>query len=221
MNNKTRVVPAIQTDKPAELERKLKLSAAFTHYVQIDIMDGQFVPSTSISWEDIERARPRLRWEVHLMVKDPARVLLSYQRAGAFRAIFHFEAAGDPESVIASARALGLEVGLAINPETAVPQVLPLLDRLDSILVMSVHPGFYGAKFLPEVLSKVREIKAARPRLEVGIDGGIKETNILEVASSGLDAICVGSAIFLQSDPAASYRRLQSLAEGASKTPLQ
>ncbi len=219
MKNKIRVIPAILTDKPPELERMLKLSASFTDYVQIDIMDGQFVPSTSITWEDILRVRPQIRWEVHLMVKDPARVLANYQRAGAFRAIFHFEAVPNPESVISSARALGLQVGLALNPETAVQQVTHLLDRVDSILIMSVNPGFYAAKYLPETLSKVREIKAARPGLEVATDGGIKENNILEAAASGLDGICVGSAIFLQSDPGASFRRLQALVDGASSGP--
>jgi ribulose-phosphate 3-epimerase len=102
---------------------------------------------------------------------------------------------------------------MALNPETTVGQILPLIDKLDSLLIMSVHPGFYGARYLPEVLDKVRELRSLRPGIEISIDGGIKENNVLEVARSGVNSICVGSAIFLQSDPAASFRKLQEMVD--------
>jgi ribulose-phosphate 3-epimerase len=209
MNKHIRIIPAILTEDPAALEKMLRLSESFTNYVQIDVMDGRFVPSKSINWKDIAKVKTKLKWEAHLMVKEPQKELAEYQKAGAFRAIFHFEASSSPESVIALARQLSLEIGMAINPETAVSQILPLTEKLDSLLFMSVHPGFYGAKYLPEVLTKVRELRQARPYLEIAIDGGIKESNILDVAKSGVDGICVGSAIFLQPDPAASFARLQ------------
>jgi ribulose-phosphate 3-epimerase len=82
---------------------------------------------------------------------------------------------------------------------------------VDGILFLSVHPGFGGAKFLPEVLDKVVELRATHPNLEIGIDGGIKENNIVQVAGSGLDIIFVGSAVFLQPNPGASYQKLQAL----------
>jgi ribulose-phosphate 3-epimerase len=188
----------------------------FTSYVQLDIMDGQFVPSHSVSSEDLSGLNTRLKWEVHLMVNRPEDVMDDYCQAGAFRAVFHYEAAARPSEVIRQARALGMEVGLAINPETPVSAVTPLLSEVDSVLLLSVNPGFYGSPFIPEVLDKVAGLRAARPDLEIGVDGGIKETNILAVARMGVDVICVGSAVFLQPDPAASFRRLQSLADEAS-----
>jgi ribulose-phosphate 3-epimerase len=92
--------------------------------------------------------------------------------------------------------------------------VLPLLE-VDSVLFLAVHPGFYGARFLPEVLGKIAELKSARPDMEIGIDGGVKENNIKLVAGSGVNDIYVGSAIFLDSQPAEAFRRLQTLANEA------
>ena len=94
-----------------------------------------------------------------------------------------------------------MKVGLAVNPETPLTTTLSLADSVDSVLFLTVHPGFYGAKFLPEVLDKVVELRGRKPNLEIGVDGGIKESNIAEVARLGVDYICVGSAIFVQPDP--------------------
>ena len=108
---------------------------------------------------------------------------------------------------------MGIQAGIAINPETPVAAIAPLVKSLDSILFLSVNPGFYGAKFIPEVLRKIADFRKAHPVVEVGIDGGIKENNIAEIAATGVNVIYVGSAIYLQPDPAASYHRLTRLAE--------
>jgi ribulose-phosphate 3-epimerase len=108
-------------------------------------------------------------------------------------------------------RDLGLEVGLAVNPDTTVSAILPLAGEVDSVLFLSVHPGFYGSRFIPEVLDKMVEFRSARPGVEIGIDGGIKESNIAQVARAGADVIYVGSAIFRQPQPGESFRHLQAL----------
>jgi ribulose-phosphate 3-epimerase len=211
MTRNVRIVPAVLTEDPQELTRMLQKAADYTDFVQIDIMDGVFVPSRSITWRDIEKISPRPGWEVHLMVQSPEKEFAHYQKAGAVKTVFHFEATTQPEKVIATARALGLKVGMAINPETAVATVLPLTGKLDSILFLSVNPGFYGAKYIPEVLDKIVELHRLRPDLLLSIDGGINEKNLLEVAATGVSEICVGSGIFRQSDPAAAYRKLTEL----------
>ncbi|MBI4284398.1 MAG: ribulose-phosphate 3-epimerase [Chloroflexi bacterium] len=218
MTRPVRIVPAILTDDPQTLAKLIRQAETFTDYVQIDIMDGKFVPSRSVTWESLAGLSTKLHWEVHLMVQQPEDYLGSFKQVGALKAVFHYEATGKPEAVIGMSRQLGLGVGLAINPETPVSAVLPLIKGVDSILLLAVHPGFYGAKFIPEVLGKIAEIRAVRPDIEIGIDGGIKEGNIVQVARSGVDAICVGSAIFLQPDPAASYRRLVSLVAKTSRS---
>jgi ribulose-phosphate 3-epimerase len=212
MTKQIRVTPAVLTDDPQSLKKMLKQAETFTDYVQIDIMDGKFVPSRSIGWEQIAGIPSTISWEAHLMIQRPENQFENFKKAGAAKAVFHYEATSTPEQAIAAARLMGLKAGIAINPETPVFKILPLTNEVDSVLFLSVHPGFYGAKFMPEVLDKIAELRQARPDLDIGIDGGIKENNIELIARSGVDEIFVGSAIFLQPDPGESYRRLVALA---------
>lgn len=214
---KPRIVPAILTDKPEDLEAMLRQAESFTSWVQIDIMDGQFVPSRSITYADIGRAKPRLKWEAHLMVKKPETYLKGFHEAGATRAIFHFEATSSPAGVIKQAKSLGLQIGIALNPETPVSAVMPFVDSLECILFLSVNPGFYGAPFIPEVLDKVRELRKLAPNLEIGIDGGMKSSNVADAVKTGANSICVGSAIFRAPDPGAAFRQLDELARGEAR----
>jgi ribulose-phosphate 3-epimerase len=209
------ILPAILTDDPAELEKLVRQTESFTDTAQFDIMDGQFVPSHSISCGDIAGLKTKLHWEAHLMVLRPEDCLEDFKRAGAEKIVFHFEAAPSPEETIKAIRKLGMQAGLAVNPETPISAFSPLVKQVDGVLFLSVHPGFYGAKFIPKVLDKIVEFRKAYPKTEIGIDGGIKESNVALIAKTGLDVICVGSAIFRQPDPAASYRRLVKLATAA------
>ncbi|MDP2932476.1 MAG: ribulose-phosphate 3-epimerase [Chloroflexota bacterium] len=207
----SRVVPAILTEDPKALATMVRQAESFTDFVQLDMMDGQFVPSHSIGVEHLAGLPMKLGWEAHLMVLKPETYFAGLKQAGARKVVFHYEATASPREVIAAARRLGLGVGLAINPETPVAAFLPLVSEVDSVLFLSVHPGFYGAKFLPEVVGKLVEFRRARPHTETGIDGGIKESNISQVA--GADVIYVGSAIFLQPQPGEAFRHLQALAQ--------
>ncbi|MDP6509689.1 MAG: ribulose-phosphate 3-epimerase [Dehalococcoidia bacterium] len=217
MNGLSQVIPAILTEDPKMLEAMVRRAETFATWVQMDIMDGKFVPSRSITHEHLASLPMKFSWEAHLMVQGPERYLDGFQRAGAQKVVFHYEATSSHREVIALARDLGLEVGLALNPETAVSTVTTLLPDLDSLLLLSVHPGFYGKEFIPEVLEKVAELRSARPHLEIGMDGGVKEGNIAQIAESGVDILYVGSAILGQPQPAEAYRRLLSLAQEGSR----
>jgi ribulose-phosphate 3-epimerase len=217
VTNFSKVVPAILVDDPAALESMVRQAETYTDYVQVDMMDGQFVPSRSIALEHLADLQPKLEWEAHIMVLHPEDYLDGLYKAGAQRVVFHYESTSSPREVISRMRDLGLGVGLAVSPETPVADVLPLANEVDSVLFLSVHPGFYGAPFLPEVLDKIKEFRSARPGVETGIDGGVKEHNIMSIARTGVDLIYVGSAILLQPDPAESFRRLSALAEEGSQ----
>ncbi|MFC2052429.1 ribulose-phosphate 3-epimerase [Chloroflexota bacterium] len=212
MNRLSRVVPAILTDDPEVLKTMVRQTEGFTDYVQFDIMDGQFVPSKSILCDDIAALSTKLGWEVHIMAQRPEEYLGSFKKAGAQKVVFHYEATPSSLDVISRARELGLGVGLAINPETQVSTILPLVGEVDSMLFLTVNPGFYGSEFISEVLDKVVELRSSRTEMEIGVDGGIKESNIARVAQFGVDVIYVGSAIFLQPQPGESFRRLSALA---------
>ena len=212
----SKVVPAILTDDPKVLATMVHQAESFTNYVQFDIMDGQFVPSRSITSEHLTELSTTLNWEVHLMVQRPEDYLESFRTAGAQKVVFHYEATSSPEEVIFQARKLSLEVGLAVNPETPVSVIYPLVSKVDSVLFLTVNPGFYGSPFIPEVLDKAVELRSTQPNLEIGVDGGIKESNIAQIAQIGIDVIYVGSAVFLQPNPGESFRHLLALAQESS-----
>ncbi len=216
MTRSVRIVPAILTDDPATLEKLVRQAESFTNFAQIDVMDGKFVPSRSVTCEQIAALKTRLAWEAHLMVLHPEDCLADFHRAGAEKIVFHYEATPAPGKIIRQIRKLGIKVGLAVNPETPVAAITPLVKEVDSVLFLAVHPGFYGAQFLPEVLDKIVAFRKACLNVETGIDGGIKEENIARIASSGVDVIYVGSAIFRQPQPAEAYRRLAALAGAAA-----
>ena len=213
MSRTVKVVPAILTDDPSALAKMAHQAATFTDFVQIDIMDGRFVPSRSVNREQLVRLPDRLNWEAHLMVESPEEYVADLKQAGASKAIFHHEATSAPDKVISCGRELEMNIGLAINPETPVSAIVPYIVKVDSVLLLTVTPGFYGSKFIPEVMDKVAQLRDIESNIEIGVDGGVKENNIREIASTGVDYICVGSAVFLQPDPAASYRQLQSLVQ--------
>jgi ribulose-phosphate 3-epimerase len=217
MTSLIKIVPAVLTEDPGALETMVRQAESFTSYVQFDIMDGRFVPSRSITAEHLATLSTKLDWEAHLMVEGPEDYLEDFQHAGASRVVFHYEAASSPREVISHARELGLGVGLAVNPETQVSAILPLASEVDSVLLLTVNPGFYGSQFIPEALEKVVELRRAQPKVEIGVDGGIKENNIAQIAQVGVDVIYVGSAIFLQPQPDESFRRLVALAEEGSR----
>jgi ribulose-phosphate 3-epimerase len=210
-----RIIPAILTDNAATLEKLVRQTETFTDYAQFDFMDGHFVPSNSFSVNDMAAVKTKIGWEAHLMMLQPEEHLEALKKAGANKIIFHFEAVASPWKMISLIKRLDVKVGMAVNPETTIASIAELVPELDSILFMAVHPGFYGAKFLPEVLEKIVEFRKTYFKTVVGIDGGVKENNIVEIARSGVDEICVGSAIFLQPDPGAAYRKLTALAQSA------
>lgn len=217
MDKPSRVVPAILTNDAKSLETMVRQAETFTNWVQFDIMDGKFVPSGSISYRHLASLPMKLGWEAHLMVERPEDYLKGFQGAGAQKVVFHYEATRSPEEVISLARSLGLEVGLAINPDTPISAILPLADKVDSVLFLSVYPGFYNRAFIPGVLDKVTRFGTACAGTEIGIDGGIKESNIAAAARAGADTIYVGSAVFLQENPGESYRHLVTLARDGSQ----
>jgi ribulose-phosphate 3-epimerase len=211
MSRNIRTVPAILTDDPIALGKMVLATESFTDYFQLDIMDGRFVPSRSITAADMAALSTRLAWEAHLMVLHPEDCLADFYRAGAGKIVFHHEATPDPPEIIRRIRGLGAKVGLAVNPETPINAFSHLVKDVDSVLFLAVHPGFYGAAFIPEVLDKIKDFRKAYPDMETGIDGGVKEDNIVAIARSGVDFICIGSALFRDPQPAKAFKRLSTL----------
>ncbi|MBU1113146.1 MAG: ribulose-phosphate 3-epimerase [Candidatus Omnitrophica bacterium] len=208
------IVPALLTDKKNKLIQMLEVCSGFCDFVQIDIMDGIFVPSKSLSLDDLKGLNIPVRSEAHLMVADPLEWLAAFKALGAEKLIYHFEIKKDHSALISEIKKNGLKAGLAVNPDTAIKDFEYLLDEVDTVLFMSVNPGFYGAQFIPGVLEKIKKFKTKYPDCLTGIDGGVKLSNARLIKSSGVDYICVGSAVLQSPDPQASYQELVKITNG-------
>jgi len=173
-----------------------EVSSGFCDFVQVDIMDGKFVPSVSIKAADIERINPQLNYEAHLMVINPLEYISGFKKAGAERIIFHFESNDDPHEVIKAIKRNHMKAGVAINPQTPVDRIRHLLTAVDLVLLMSVNPGYYGSEFIPAVMNKIKELRLENRRYLIAMDGGINQNNIKILKEKGLEVACVGSAIF-------------------------
>ena len=153
------IVPAILTDSKDGLVEMVNLCEGFTNYVQVDIMDGVFVPSRSVAPSDVESVHPPTKSEAHLMVEDPLMWLDAFKQFGSHRIIFHYEISQNHRDVIDAIRGKGFQVGIAVNPPTPMSDFEHLLADIDSVLFMSVNPGFYGSPFIPEVVDKIKQFK--------------------------------------------------------------
>ncbi|MDD5070938.1 MAG: ribulose-phosphate 3-epimerase [Candidatus Omnitrophica bacterium] len=208
------VLPALLTDNRAKFKEMLINCLKFTDHVQVDIMDGIFVPSKSITQEDLDSVDLKINSEAHLMVVDPLAWVESFVRFGSKRIIFHSEVEADKKQIISQIKNRNLEAGIALNPKTALEEIEDLIEDLDVVLFMSVNPGFYGAPFIPEVLDKIKEFKRRYPDKIAGIDGGVKFDNLNSILSSKVDYVCVGSAILKAQDQALAYQRFRSVVDG-------
>ena len=206
-----KIVPALLTNDQkelAELQRKL----SFAPFVQLDIMDGAFVPSTSIPVEVLKHHPFPNSFEVHLMTYKPERYFKALKDMGASGVVFHVESTDDVYLVIGEAKALDLKVSLAINPDTACNVLEAYIDDVDGILFMTVYPGYYGSKFEDKVLGKIKQFRTLYPTANIAVDGGAKESNIADIKKAGVNTIYVGSAIAKAPDAKAAYQKLLSLA---------
>ena len=212
--------PSILSADFADLAGALRAVDAETDRVHVDVMDGHFVPNLTIGpavVAAIRRCSTRY-FECHLMLTDPGEYLEAFARAGADGCTVHVEVGGTRE-LIAQARALGLTIGLACNPETPVEAVLEWLGDVDLVLCMTVHPGFGGQAFIAEVLDKVRAVRSELDRrgleLDVEVDGGVDHTTAPRAVAAGANVLVAGSAIFGAADPLAAAADLRAVA-GAS-----
>lgn len=214
-----KIAPSILAADFAHLADEVARVAPESDLLHVDVMDGHFVPNISIGPAVVTSLRPvtDLYLDCHLMIENPGDFLDQFAKAGADSCTVHVEL-GDPRPLFDRMRAHGMRVGLVLNPETPLDAVVPFLEEIDILLFMSVHPGFGGQAFLPEVLDKLRAARAIVDErelpVELEIDGGINLETAPLAAAAGADILVAGSAVFGAPDSAAAARAIRGAAWG-------
>ena len=187
-------------------------------WLHVDVMDGHFVPNLTLGLPVVESLLKAtdIPIDCHLMIEDPARWAPGYAEAGSHNVTFHAEATDDPIAVAKDIRAAGAKAGLSLKPGTELDPYLEILKNFDTLLVMSVEPGFGGQSFIASVLDKVRRVRSlvdsGELRILVEIDGGINADTIEQAAEAGVDCFVAGSAVYGASDPAEAVKSLRAQA---------
>jgi len=203
VSQKIKIAPSILSADFSILGEEVKnLDMAGADYIHVDVMDGHFVPNITFGPVVIKKIRKytKLPFDVHLMISPVEKYIKDFADAGADIITIHPEATDNIERCVKTIKSLEKKAGVSLNPKTPISSIEKILDKLDLILVMSVHPGFAGQSFMPEVLSKVKELRkiinAKGLKTDLEIDGGINfETGALAI-QAGADVLVSGTTIF-------------------------
>ncbi len=211
-----KLAPSLLSADFARLLEEALSVAPLASRLHWDVMDGHFVPNLTFGPPVVNSLRRRLDlpFEIHLMIDRPADYASQFDVAAGDTIIFHVEALDSADRTIAAIRRTGAAVGVSLRPGTPLEQVVPLLDRVSLVLVMSVEPGFGGQAFLPEAVPRIRTLarEIARRPVTIAVDGGIHKGNVRDVVAAGAEIVVAGSAIFSAEDRPAAMRALEEAA---------
>lgn len=212
------IAPSILAADFSKLGEQIEMiTRAGADWIHLDVMDGMFVPNITFGAPVIRAVKSysALPFDVHLMIHNPKRYIADFCKAGADIISFHIEAEEDVEGTIAAIETGGAKPAIAIKPQTSVNQVLPYLDKLYMVLVMTVEPGFGGQSYMEHMMPKVAARKQKAPHLLIQVDGGIDLKTIVPSVRAGVDVCVAGTSVFGALNPQQMITDLKLAAVGA------
>jgi len=214
---KVEIVPAVLVKTAEELKQRVKEVEPFVNRIQIDIMDGKFVPNKTIQPGNMKGFKTKLMKEAHLMVNDNERYVEAFLDLDFDMIIVHYESCKDIRGIIKKVKDRDKKIALAINPPTPLLAIKHYLDDLDMVLIMTVNPGFSGQGFDSSVMPKIRELRNMKKDLDIQVDGGIKVGTAKQAAEAGANIFASCSGIYNFEDKGEAIKTLKKEALTASK----
>ena len=187
----SKIIPAIIATSQKELEKRINKVKDYLQILQLDVMDGNFVPAHSLNFE-FKLPETNCNYEAHLMVSNPKEwIEKNHEIADVI--LVHIESTNEPKKTIELVKSKGKKIGFVLNPKTAIEKIKPYLNKIDQVLIMTVDPGYYGSPFLLETLEKVKELRKLKPNLDIEVDGSINKNTIKQAHEAGANLFVSGS----------------------------
>jgi ribulose-phosphate 3-epimerase len=204
------IAPSILSADFKKINEEISQVEKYSDLIHVDIMDGKFVPPTTVNSNFVKGIKTKVPLDVHLMVQDPSDAYIKgFIDAGASSITVHVEACKDPTHQLQFIRKHKVKASLSLKPKTPVEQALPYLDLVDMVLVMTVEPGWGGQKFMQDMMPKVETLRKLKPKLNIEVDGGIDTTTAPIAKKAGANVLVAGNAIFGKKDRVAAIQALK------------
>ncbi len=203
------IAPSILSADFGDLNKEIATVEAYVDLLHVDVMDGHFVPNITIGAPVVKCIETKLPMDCHLMIENPEKYVEDFVKAGAASITVHAEACKDLPAVLKLIRSFGVKAAVSVNPESSTDLIKNVLDDVDMVLVMSVHPGFGGQKFIESALGKIAEIRKLKPDLDIEVDGGINAETAKMCVEAGANILVAGSYIFGAKDRKAAIESLR------------
>lgn len=217
MANNVDLMPAIIADSLDDMKSKINIASEFSERAHLDIMDGIFTSIKSFDdYGQIASIETAVELDSHLMIFKPEKSIDEWMKIKSQRTILHFESSHNLRDIFAKIRESGSQAFVALNPGTSEEFLETISDVIDGVLVLGVHPGFYGNPLVKETLAKVENIRKKYPNFSIGFDGGVNEETLPLILQSGVDWIASGSYIFKNQSktPKEAYQNLRNIIDG-------
>ncbi len=204
-----KIAPSILSADFGKLNQEIAELEGHFDLVHVDVMDGHFVPNITIGAPVVACVKASKPLHVHLMIENPENFVEDFAKAGSDILIVHSEACPKLGEVLDQIASFGMKRGVSIKPKTPVSDIIPFLEKIDEVLVMTVEPGFGGQAFMPEMMSKIEELRKLKPELEISVDGGINPQTARQCVQAGANVLVAGNFVFRAADKLQALKDLR------------